>query len=49
VIGLLAHGGWGGLAVEIAGALAIVALGLAFWVGNRRQGEERRNSHDPRS
>jgi hypothetical protein len=37
VIGVLAHGGWGGLAVEIAGALAIVGLGLAFWVGNRRE------------
>jgi hypothetical protein len=36
VIGLLAHGGWAGLAVEIAGAVAILALGLAFWVGNRR-------------
>jgi hypothetical protein len=36
VIGLLAHGGWGGLAVEVASALAIVALGLAVWVGNRR-------------
>jgi len=30
VIGFLAHGGWGGLAVEVAGALAIVVLGLAF-------------------
>jgi hypothetical protein len=36
VIGLLAHGGWGGLAVELASAIAIVALGLAVWVGNRR-------------
>jgi hypothetical protein len=35
--GVLAHGGWAGLAVEIAGALAIVALGLAVWVGNRRE------------
>jgi hypothetical protein len=34
---LLAHGGWAGLAVEIAGAVAIVALGLAVWVGNRRE------------
>ncbi|MGH2920495.1 MAG: hypothetical protein ACRDKU_00290 [Gaiellaceae bacterium] len=33
---LLAHGGWGGLAVEIATALGVVALGLAVWVGNRR-------------
>jgi hypothetical protein len=40
--GLLAHGGWAGLAVEIAGAVAILALGLAVWVGNRRErsGEE---------
>ena len=38
--GFLAHGGWTGLAVEIAGALAIVALGLAFWVGNRREGKD---------
>ena len=36
MIGLLAHGGWGGLVVELAGALAIVVLGLAVWVGNRR-------------
>jgi hypothetical protein len=36
VTALLAHGGWGGLAVEIATALGIVALGLAVWVGNRR-------------
>lgn len=34
--GVLAHGGWGGLAVEIASVVAIIALGLAFWVGNRR-------------
>jgi hypothetical protein len=33
---VLAHGGWGGLAVELAGAIAILALGLAVWVGNRR-------------
>jgi hypothetical protein len=36
VIGLVAHGGWAGLAVELAAVLAIVALGLAVWVGNRR-------------
>lgn len=36
VIDVLAHGGWGGLAVEIAGAVAILVLGFAFWVGNRR-------------
>ena len=33
---VLAHGGWGGLAVEIASVVAILALGLAVWVGNRR-------------
>jgi hypothetical protein len=43
VIGLLAHGGWGGLAVELASALAIIALGLAVWVGNRRD----RSDEDP--
>jgi hypothetical protein len=36
VIGVVAHGGWAGLAVEIAAAVGILALGLAFWVGNRR-------------
>jgi hypothetical protein len=43
VSGLLAHGGWGGLAVELASALAIVVLGLALWVGNRRE----RSDEDP--
>ena len=33
---VLAHGGLGGLAVEIASVVAILALGLAVWVGNRR-------------
>jgi hypothetical protein len=36
VIGLVAHGGWAGLAIEIAAVLGIVALGLAVWVANRR-------------
>jgi hypothetical protein len=36
----LAHGGLGGLLVELAAALAIVALGLAFWVGNRGKIED---------
>jgi hypothetical protein len=40
VIAVLAHGGWGGLAVEVAAAVAILALGLAFWVGNRREGKD---------
>jgi hypothetical protein len=43
VIGLLAHGGWGGLAVELASALAIIVLGLAVWIGNRRE----RSDEDP--
>jgi hypothetical protein len=43
VTGVLAHGGWAGLAVELAGALAIVALGLAFWVGNRRERSDEEN------
>jgi hypothetical protein len=33
---VIAHGGWVGLVAEIAAGLGIVALGLAFWVGNRR-------------
>jgi hypothetical protein len=37
VIGVLAHGGWAGLAVELAAVIGILALGLAFWVGNRRE------------
>jgi hypothetical protein len=37
VSGLLAHGGWGGLAVEVASAVAVVVLGLAVWIGNRRE------------
>ena len=37
MIGLLAHGGWGGLAVELASVVAILAVGLALWVGNRRE------------
>ncbi len=43
VSGLLAHGGVGGLAVELASAIAIIALGLAVWVGNRRD----RSDEDP--
>lgn len=33
----LAHGGTAGLIVELATALAIVALGLAYWVGQRHK------------
>jgi hypothetical protein len=40
---VIAHGGWVGLAVEIAAGLGILALGLAFWVGNRRE----RRDEDP--
>ena len=43
VSGLLAHGGVGGLAVELASAIAIIALGLAVWIGNRRD----RSDEDP--
>jgi hypothetical protein len=32
----LAHGGVAGLVVELAFALAIVAIALAAWVGGRR-------------
>jgi len=38
MIGVLAHGGTWGLVVELAAALGIVVLGLAVWVGNRREG-----------
>jgi adenine/guanine phosphoribosyltransferase-like PRPP-binding protein len=38
MIGLLAHGGTWGLVVELAAALGIVVLGLAVWIGNRREG-----------
>jgi hypothetical protein len=34
---VIAHGGWVGLVVELAASLGILALGLAFWVGNRRE------------
>jgi hypothetical protein len=37
--GVLAHGGMTGLAVEVAFALAIVAIALAAWVGGRRDKE----------
>jgi hypothetical protein len=33
----LAHGGTAGAIVEVASALAIVALGLAYWVGQRHK------------
>lgn len=34
-----AHGGVGGAVVEVSGALLIVAVGLAVWVGGRRSKE----------
>jgi hypothetical protein len=36
---VLAHGGVAGAVIETAFALLIVALGLAVWVGTRRDGE----------
>jgi hypothetical protein len=36
----VAHGGTAGLIVELASALAIVALGLAYWVGQRHKDSE---------
>jgi adenine/guanine phosphoribosyltransferase-like PRPP-binding protein len=36
VIAVLAHGGTWGLLVELSAALGIVVLGLAVWIGNRR-------------
>ncbi|HYZ18589.1 MAG TPA: hypothetical protein VE615_03505 [Gaiellaceae bacterium] len=36
----LAHGGTAGAIVEIATAVAIVALGLAYWVGHRHKDSE---------
>ncbi|HEX2293158.1 MAG TPA: hypothetical protein VHH55_07585 [Gaiellaceae bacterium] len=36
-----AHGGMWGIAVELAAALAIVAVALAVWIGNRNEEKER--------
>lgn len=33
---LLAHGGTGGLIVELSSVVAIVVLGLLVWVSNRK-------------
>jgi hypothetical protein len=38
-VGILAHGGVTGLAVELSLALLILAIGLAAWVGARREKE----------
>jgi len=35
---LLAHGGTGGLLVEIVPVVAIVTIGLAVWTRSRRAG-----------
>lgn len=40
VLGLVAHGGLGGAIVETSAALLIVAIALAVWVGQRKDGEE---------
>jgi hypothetical protein len=39
--GLLAHGGTAGAIVELALIAGVVAIMLAVWVGNRRDGEKR--------
>jgi hypothetical protein len=35
----LAHGGTAGLVVEVSAALGVVALGLAAWLGTRKERE----------
>ena len=35
----LAHGGTVGLVVEVSAALGVVALGLAAWLGTRKERE----------
>jgi hypothetical protein len=37
---VIAHGGTAGAVVEASLALLIVAIALAVWVGNRRDGEK---------
>jgi hypothetical protein len=39
--GVLAHGGTAGAIVELALVAGVVAIMLAVWVGNRRNGEKR--------
>jgi hypothetical protein len=39
-LSLFAHGGVTGAVVEAAAALLIVAIALAVWLGNRKDGEE---------
>ena len=41
VLGLVfAHGGVAGAVMEVSGALLIVAIALAAWVGGRKDREE---------
>jgi hypothetical protein len=37
---LVAHGGVAGAVMEVSGALLIVAIALAAWVGGRKDREE---------
>jgi hypothetical protein len=39
--GVLAHGGTAGAVVELALVAGVVAIMLAVWVGNRRDGQKR--------
>jgi hypothetical protein len=34
---VLAHGGTAGLIIELAGAFGVLALGLAAWLGARKE------------
>jgi hypothetical protein len=40
LFGLVAHGGVAGAVIEASAALLIVAIALAVWIGNRKDGEE---------
>jgi hypothetical protein len=40
--GVLAHGGTAGAIVELALVVGVVAIMLAVWVGNRRDGKQPR-------
>lgn len=44
---ILAHGGTGGLIVELVVLLGIVALAAAVWTSSRRHGEEDDESREP--
>ncbi len=41
LVPLFAHGGVAGAIVELSAGLLIVAVAVAVWVGNRKDGEER--------